>query len=56
MERKDLNQQLEIIACGNHDEIMAYLAECSFGTEAQIALIERGDHDEIATLNKLKEK
>lgn len=56
MERKDLNQQLEIIACGNHDEIMAYLAEYSFDTEAELALIERGNHDEIATLNKLKEK
>ena len=47
MKRKYLEQQLEMIARGDHEKIMDYIAKYSLDTEAQIALINRGKHKEI---------
>ena len=52
MDEDILNQELKMIARGDHVEIMAYIAEAciadeSFDTDAQIALIKRGNHEEI---------
>ena len=46
--KKNLEQQLEMIARGNHDEIMAYIDSCHhFSAEAETTLINRGNHDII---------
>lgn len=47
MEKKRIQQELEMISRGDHKEIMDYITEHSLCDKVELALIERGNHDEI---------
>ncbi len=47
MDKETHQKQLDMIARGNHDEIMNHVSKDSLSEEAEVALILRGDHKEI---------
>ena len=47
MNNKSLLEELEMIARGDHEEIMACIKEDEFYEETEISLIARYNHDEI---------
>ena len=50
MYRMNPKQEFEMISRGNHEEIMAYIAENVLREDkAETALVQRGNHEEIMT-------
>ena len=54
MEKIGLNQEMDMIFRGNHEEIMAYINKYLLNTEAEMALIKRGNSEEINAMNVRK--